>query len=317
MAETVIIPLRTKLTVPRPRISAETKSTEKLTVDFTAKKSSPSSGKLTVSADSYNAILEEMHPAHNQGAGIENRLRNNKAPELADAQEIVRRVGGRPSSHGHDKTHRKGKRGQESSSEEDRAVQKRRAQARGESEKISKEDEEETELGRLEFARTLRNDPAKLAHLLRVLPPRDYRQLEARLVYWEKFEERKKNLAPLAQKAETARAVAQQQWDSARKLLAASLTLGIMPKKYSLGDMAETLRQVINAAKHSRERDNELMHARRVHLATTFEEPSADLEPARPPEKTDREKNPLFGFAVRLDTATEKIAQKLLRVTRK
>lgn len=314
MAETLIIS-RTKLTVPRPRIPGETNPTEKLTVDFTAKKSSPSSGKLTVSADSYNAILEEMHPPRNESADAENRLPKNEArqAELADAQDIVRRVGGRPSSQRPDKTRTKSKRGQWSSSEEDRATQKRRTQARGEAKKPA--EEEETELGRLEFARTLSNDPAKLTHLRRVLPPRDYQQLEARLVFWKKFEEREKNLASLAQQAAVAHAWAQKKWDRARESLALSLASASSPKEYSLGEMTEILRQAVNVAEQSHYRDIELADARRLHLAITFEEPS-DPEPQNTPDKPDREKNPMFGLAVRLNTDTDRIAKKLYTITK-
>lgn len=311
MAETLIIPPRPKLAVPRPRIPTEAHSTEELTVNFAVKKSLPPSDELTVSASSYEAILAEMRPTHNEGAVTAHQLRKNEAQaELADAQEIVRRVGGRPSSQRPDKTRRKGKRDQQSS-EENQVGQKRRVEPRVESEKTT--EEEETELGQLEFARTIRDNPAQLTHLRHVLPAKDYQQLEARLVFWEKFEERETHLASLAQEAAVAHASAQKEWDRARELLAQSLTLGIVPKQYSLGDMTEVLRQAVDAAKHSRERDSELAHARQIHLATTFEEPS-DPEPQNAPNKTDREKSPMFGLAIRLNTETDKIAKQLYAI---
>lgn len=313
MAETLTIS-RAKLSVPRPRIPAGTDSTKELTVDFAAKKSLPPSGELTISPTSYETILQKIG-SENEMTSAENRLRKSKTQaELADAQEIVRRVGGRPSSKKPEKNRRKSKRDPQFSSEEDRATQKRRAQARGEAEKTS-EKEEETELGQLEFARTLRNNPAQLAHLRRVLPTWDYRQLEARLVFWEKFEEREKNLASLAQQVAIAHACAQKKWNHAHELLAASLALGTSPKEYTLGNMTEILRQTLFAAQEIRARDIELTRKRRLHLATTFEQPF-DPEPQNTPDKTDKQKSPMFGLAVRLNTDTDRIAKQLYTIAR-
>ena len=289
---------------------------KELAIDFTiAKKPSK---KLELNMELYEASIENMSRvvaiAHTEQ---KTRLNHGQQAVLDEAEQALSVLEKKTP---HYPTKKRGlfktgasRYNRRQSSSEERPAKQKRSTPPVESAVVLHEDEEE-EVGLMQIALNLRDNPAALERLRRLLPPKDYQPIAGRVLYLRAHKEHEEHLQNLAQKTADARTYAQEQWDDARDIIAQSLHKSVTPSEYCLGSLAHILEQIVLAATASRHLAMRFAEERRVKLPIIIEGAPMRQEHEK---VLERPKTPLFGLALRLDTDAEKIADKLYALTYK